>query len=223
MKFLFTFLFSLLFTATIYAQDIDTAFYSVVTSGTVTGNQKSWRTGTNEYHYIYFFNDRGRGNNVQAVVKTDKEGLITSLKADGVDYFKNPYNENFEVVGDSAVWTINNNRKTKRFNNEWYPSSVAPALTELQANWLLRQRDKKGNTLLGNVIHTEEAVVKNISLNGKPATLRLHAFYTDSVPLPQYVWFTNDMRFFATVGPWRSVIQKGYETWTDTLLVLQER
>lgn len=223
MRLLFTSLFCLLFAGIIWAQHTDTAFYSVVTSGTLAGEQKSWRIGTNEHHYVYFFNDRGRGNNAHVVVKTDNEGLITSLKASGVDYFKNPYNEHFEVVGDSAVWTINGNRKAKKFNNVWYSSGVAPGLTQLQVNWLLRQRDKKGKTLLGNVIRTEEAVVKNISLNGKSATLRLHAFYTDSLPVPYYVWFTDDMRYFASVSLWRSIIKKGHESWTDTLLVLQER
>ena len=222
MKRSFALLLHLFFAAALLAQNGDTTFYSVVTSGTLAGEQKSWHTGPNEYHYHYYFNDRGRGNNVQAVVKTNETGLITFLESTGVDYYKNPYSEHYEVVGDSVVWTINNTRKAKKINNSWYESSVVPALAELQVKWLLQQKDKKANTQSGSVIRAEEAMVKTILANGKPTTLKLYAFYSDSEPQPDYVWFTNDMQFFASVYAWSSIIQKGYEKWADTLLVAQE-
>src|SRR5258705_13531284 len=79
----------------------DTAHYSVVYKGKIKGGQKTWQTGPNEYHYTYQFNDRGRGDSVISTVSTNESGLIISFNSEGVDYFKNPYTEQFSVIGAS--------------------------------------------------------------------------------------------------------------------------
>src|SRR5690349_13858842 len=85
----------------------DTSYYSVVYKGKIKGSQKTWKTGPHEYHYEYQFNDRGRGDSVIVSVRTNELGLITSYNSKGLDYYKNPYAEEFSIIGDSAVWTIN--------------------------------------------------------------------------------------------------------------------
>src|SRR5258706_11581402 len=106
-----------------FSQTADTSFYSVVKTGTISGEQKIWQIGTNEYRYSFYFNDRGRGNNVNVVVNTNKDGLVTSLETTGLDYHKNPFHENFAIIGDSAIWNVNGDRRTKKFDGQLYNSS----------------------------------------------------------------------------------------------------
>ncbi|GAO41389.1 amidohydrolase family protein [Flavihumibacter petaseus] len=207
---------------TLPAQQADTTYYSVVKTGTVAGEQKVWHTGPTAIHYSYHYQDRGRGDSIHASVRTNPEGMILYLKATGVDYNKNAYSETFEVVNDSAITTINGIRKTSKFSNQWYESWVTPGIIAMRVNWLLRQPGKKGVTLDGNPIRTEHPVETSVSLNGKTAALSLFALYDNDDDPPHYAWFTRDTTFFAHLGLF-SLIQKGYETWTDTLIALQEQ
>lgn len=223
MRGLFLLLVSLSVCTESFSQHGDTIFYSVVKSGTISGEQKSWQAGPNEYHYSYYFNDRGRGNNVTAVVHTNEDGFITSLDATGVDYYKNPYTENFSIEKDSAVWNVNGDRKTKKFANQCYTSTPAPAIDEITLRWLLKQPGKKADILPDGFIYTKDPAEYSISLNGKTASLKLYPVYLDTIAEPlQYLWVSNDIHFFASVSGWMSIMMKGYENWADTLFALQE-
>src|ERR1700749_2513394 len=90
--------------STVRAQSTDTSFYSSVSAGTVSGEQKAWRSGENEYNYTYRYNDRGRGPDQKTTIKLNPDGTIAKLNMSGVDYYKSPYQENFDVSGDSAIW-----------------------------------------------------------------------------------------------------------------------
>jgi hypothetical protein len=163
---------------TLSAQNPDTTFYSVIKTGIIAGEQKVWRTDLNEHDYLFYYNDRGRGDSLHATVRTNGEGLIVSLKTAGVSYNKIPYTESFEARGDSATSTINGVKTRYAFNNKWYPTQTVPGITEMQLNWLSRQPGKKGSTVAGSLIRTEDPVEKKLSLNGKMAALKLYAVYS---------------------------------------------
>ena len=207
-----------------FGQSVDTIFYSAVKGGTISGEQKSWQVGPNEYHYTYYFNDRGRGSNINAVVRTNDNGFITALNATGFDYYKNPYTENFKIEGDSAVWDVNGDRKAKKFANQCYTSTPAPAIDEITLRWLVKQPGKRADVLPEGFIYTKDPSIYSISLNAKTASLKLYAIYFDTIAQPiEYLWVSNDMHFFASVSAWMSILRKGYESWADTLFSLQER
>ena len=205
---------------TVTAQD--TTFYSVVNKGKIKGGQKVWKNNANEYHYAYQFNDRGRGDSTTTVIQTNANGLINSLVITGIDYFKNPYTENFSLKGDSAVWTVNGERKSKKFNNQLYAANTAPATFELFLQWILKQPNRKAAVLPDGFIHADEPILKSVSFNGKMEQLKLVPVYFDPSPSPFYVWMTKDMRFFAMANSWSSNIKKGYEPMVDSLIILQE-
>lgn len=200
----------------------DTTYYSVVSKGKIKGAQKVWKSNENEYHYAYQFNDRGRGDSTTTVINTNANGLINSMDITGIDYYKNPYKEKFSVMGDSAVWVINGDRKSKKFNNELYAANTAPATFELFLQWIMKQPNRKVAVLPDGFMHADEPLLKPVSLNGKTEQLKLVAVYFDPSPSPFYVWMTNDMHFFATVNSWSSNIKKGYEGIIDSLITLQE-
>jgi len=205
----------------LFAQ-VDTSFYCVVAKGKITGEQKVWQTSPGELHFAYKFNDRGRGDSTTTVVHTNADGLISSLNSTGIDYFKNPYSELFSIAGDSAVWTINGDKKVKKFSNQLYQANSAPAIIALQLKWMLKQPDRRTAVLPDGFMHADEPVLKTIIQNGAPVKLKLFAIYSEPSPLPSYIWLTDDMRFFAAASSWNSCIAKGYESWADSLVALQE-
>jgi hypothetical protein len=97
-----------------------------------------------------------------------------------------------------------------------------PAMMELLVKWLLLQPNKRTSTLPDGFIHTQEPLGKNISLNNNELKLKLFSVYFEPSPLPYYLWFTTDMKFFASAGSWGSFILKGYEGLADSLFALQE-
>ena len=200
----------------------DTAYYSVVNKGKITGGQKVWQSKPGEFHYAFQFNDRGRGDSTTTVVNTNAAGLISSVNITGIDYYKSPYTEEFSIKADSAVWIVNGEKKAKKFANELYATNTAPAIFELYLQWMLKQPNKRAAILPDGFIRTDQPVLKTIFANGNTLQLKLFPVYFEPSPSPFYVWLTSDLHFFASVSSWTSHIQKGYESWTDSLLTLQE-
>ncbi|HUR65964.1 MAG TPA: amidohydrolase family protein [Chitinophagaceae bacterium] len=198
------------------AQKFDTIYHPIVTNGYISGMQKSWKESKNEYHFIYYDNDRGRGVNVKEIVTTTDDGKIIAVTTEGVDYFKAPYSASFSIVGDSAVWTLNGVRKSQPYNNEIYTSTIAPGVRELWIHWLLKQPDKKAPELPDDSIRVTEPVVHKIPYLNKVVTLKFFSRPNG------YTWMTDDLRFFATVGRISGTILQGFEALTDTLFAIQE-
>ncbi len=214
-------LFTTLFSASLFAQH-DTTFYSVVAKGKITGGEKVWQTNANEYHFTYQFNDRGRGDSTTTIIRTDANGLINSLDTKGVDYYKNPYSEQFSINGDSAVWIRNGDRKTKKFSDQLYDGYFVPSFVELQLQWMLKQPNRRTARLPDGFIHADEPLLRSVSLGGKTIKLKLVAIYYEPSPTPIYVWMTENMHFFAIVSNWTSYIRRSYESLPETLFALQE-
>lgn len=223
MKLIFSPLCYLILTLAVSAQKFDTTYYSVIANGFVTGEQKSWTENPNEYHYLYYENDRGRGRNIHETIRINASGQIISTNVTGVDYFKNPYSSKFYIQNDSAIWFINNIRNSIKYNNQLYSIGSAPGTMELKISWLLKQPNLQGINLQKNTRRLKDRpVTKQISLNGKSVALKLFAIYSNSEPLPDYWWLTDDMRFFGNIGYKGGLIMKGYEDWIDTLFNIQE-
>lgn len=213
---------TLLIRTTTHAQSTDTIFYSAVKSGEIAGVQKMWMSGSSEYHFFYKYNDRGRGDSVLAKINTGNLRLITKVAIDGVDYFKNPYHETFDVNGDSAVSIVNGDRNTKAFKQEIYVSQECPGFIEPIIKFLLQQKEMKAPVFNGGTLQLMPLIEKNISMKGKPVKLYLCKLYFDENTPPFYVWLDKDQHFFANVSDWFSTIQRGYESLNDTLNSLQE-
>lgn len=219
---IFPLLTAILFTISLHAQT-DTSYYSVAAKGKIKGGQKIWRTRSNEFHFTYQFNDRGRGDSVTGLITTDDKGLITSAHSSGVDYYKNPWDESFYRQGDSVYWVINGDKKAKKYNGDLYAPVNPPAAFELILKYVLSMPDKRVALLPEGHIRAEESGSYNISLKGSSQTLRLFSLYFEPSPQPVFVWMTNDLHFFALANSWSSEIAKSYESWADTLIVLQEK
>ena len=202
----------------------DTAYYSYVSKGKIAGEQRTWQTTRGEYHYAFHYNDRGRGDSTLSAVRVDTNGLIVALKTEGVDYYKNPYTETFNIAGDSANWTINGDNKKKKFEGQVYNSGAfVPGEMELLIRQLEKQKDRKVRLLPEGTIHCDEPLSMTLSMNGQPQNLKLYTVYFDPDPSPTQVWLTDDLHFFALANLWFTIIPKGFETWGDSLVSIQEK
>jgi len=219
-KLIFATLCCLTLTVTNYAQKFDTTYYSVVDNGFITGAQKTWKESKNEFNYIYYYHDRGRGPNVSEKIITNVDGKITSSITTGVNYAKNPYSASFSIIKDSAAWTVNEVRKTKKYNNEIYLGNYSPAVQELTTNWVLKQPHRKAVTLNGDSLKLSKPVIKKITYNNKTLTLKICTTYYGDDPTPSYTWMTVNMKLFADIGS--GIILKGYEKWIDTLTSIEQ-
>jgi len=83
MRLIFATICFLILSLVVSAQKFDTIYHSVVTNGFISGMQKSWKENKNEYHFIYYANDRGRGVNVKETVITNDEGKIIAVTTTG--------------------------------------------------------------------------------------------------------------------------------------------
>lgn len=221
MKLTFATLSFLILSLVVSAQNFDTTYYSIVTNGFITGEQKVWKVSANEYHYIYYNNDRGRGENVKEIVILNNEGLVISTQTIGVDYYKSPYSETYTIIDDSAVLITNGIRKAWKYNNEIY-SGTESTIRDILLKWLMKQPNEKGYVLGGDSLSTKKPVTKIIPCNGKTITLKLSSIYNDEKKLPSLSWMTEDMGFFGNVGNKSGIILKGYENLIDTLFAIQE-
>jgi len=222
MKFIYRCLYFVLLPAITWAQH-DTSYYSVVNKSKIAGSEKMWQSVNGDYHISYQFNDRGRGDSTETVLHVNADGNISSLLTTGIDYYKNPFQEQYAIHGDSAVWTINGDRKAVVFNNQLYsPSGGSPVIFEILLKAIMRQPHKKMATLPDGNIGIGETMDKSLNINGKNQQLRLFTMYFDPSPVPYYLWMTDDMHFFAFGTGWSYSIQKGCEKWVDSLFAMQE-
>ena len=216
MRLIFSILYFLILSLVVSAQKFDTIYHSVVTNGFISGMQRSWKEKKNEYHFIYYDNDRGRGLDIKEIVTTDDNGKIIAVTTTGVDYFKSPYSASFSIVGDSAVWTLNGVRKSQKYANEIYTTTSAPGVRELWIHYLQKQPDLRAPELPDDTIRVTQPVVHNIPYLNRIVTLKFFSRPNG------YTWMTDDLHFFATIGRNGGTILSGYEPLTDTLFAIQE-
>ena len=74
----------------------DTTRYAVITTEKISGKQLMWSDGPGKVSYLFEYNDRGRGPKIR-VDLTIENGQVVTRKATGVDYFKGPVLETFEI------------------------------------------------------------------------------------------------------------------------------
>jgi len=209
-------------TKLLHAQTPDTTFYSVVRGKSICGVQKSWTRGTNEYHYFYQYNDRGRGESIYDDVITDDHGWVVKSSTHGLDYFKKPYHASFEVKGDSATSIENEEKKTKLYKHELYTGMQAPGSIELMIKAVLNELGSSATIFIGDTVEVKPLHEKTISFLNKPLHLLLAEIYYGKNNPPDFIWLNSDRKFFASVSDWFSTIQKGYEPLADTLNKIQE-
>jgi hypothetical protein len=96
---------AVLFACSALAQDAGQTRYAVLIMEKPAGVQTSTAAADGSRKLSYEFNDRGRGPKLTATVRLDSAGIPTSIKMDGVDYYKAPVAETGRTVRRRASRT----------------------------------------------------------------------------------------------------------------------
>ena len=205
-----------------FAQKFDTAFYSVVNLGKITGEDKSWKTTATEYHYYFYYNDRGRGSVINATVNTDLTGKIQKDSSSGLDYYKAPFTSSFQKINDSLISQYNQDRTAWPDTGQYILYGSVPSAIEIFINTLLAAPRHRALTLSGDSASIKDPLAFNLTVNNKKIKLFLCDINYGPGSSPSFTWLDEKYHFFGNVGGWTAIIKKGYENLVDTLYALQE-
>lgn len=205
-----------------FGQTIDTAFYSVVNLGKIIGENNVWKTAPNEYHYYFYFNDRGRGNIVNETVITNANGKVEKENSSGLEYLKSPYTSSFKAIRDSLISQNNDNRIAERDSGQYYVNSTTPAGIEIFIKALMGSPNHRLPIMGGDTASIKTPKAFTLSFRRKKVNLLLCDINYGKGSSPSFTWLDEDYHFFGDASGWMNTIKKGYENLIDTLHALQD-
>ena len=213
--------FLMVLSVALHAQD--TIHYAIVSSGKQVGRHWVYSDALNSYHLFYEFNDRGRGPQQKVKLITNADGLPVYRALAGVDYFKAPVTETFELKDGTAHWKNNIEHGEKQVSTPVLYSALNATPAEIewdfQAAW--KAPDHKIDVMPSGFMQVKHIKNHELTINGFKEKFGLYAFSGAGGP-PSYAWFTPKNKFFAEVSGWSGIIVKGYEHLTDELYEVQK-
>jgi len=185
------------------------------------GSQVSWQGGDGTHHFLFEFNDRGRGPKYVESIRLDSEGFIEFQSVDGVDYLKDSIRELFRITEGQAVWNNSAEEGHQAYDSPAYYSSVDGSFggLELLVRKLLTAPSEEiplipgGSARLSgtkDVLLADSVDVRLVSITGLGFT-------------PNHVWMDSNNRLFAAIsGSWFGIIQQGYDSLRGEMIAVQK-
>jgi imidazolonepropionase-like amidohydrolase len=201
----------------LHAADSPETRYTIDFGGNKAGTAVTRPVGEREWRYTFEFNDRGRGPKLEEHAVVDERGLPVLFEITGIDYWKNPVDERFELKSGKAAW--HNASESQDSLAAARPSfyltmNSAPQETELLAKALLAA---PGNTL--SMLPTGEAKIAKVGsalaevAEAEGKTRKVDLYEISGLGFsPFYVWLDEDRSYFAADGGWMKVVLEGWES-----------
>lgn len=197
--------------------------FSFVLAGNRAGYHLECRMPDGSGHYVFEFNDRGRGPSLRSRITRDAAGIPTAVTVEGNDYLKNAISERFAIVDGKASWTNKVEQGEQAVSGPafYLSQSGTPAETPLLVKAALAA---PGNTLA--LLPSGEARVvaldvQTVKLADVSKDVRLYAIYGLGYQ-PTTVWLDEAGEFFASLDSWVTLIPEGWEAVAPELLAVQE-
>lgn len=212
---------SLLYTPA--AHPTDTLRYSILLSGNRAGSEVAVRGADGSILVFQEWNDRGRGPKLETKVST-RGGMIAGASISGHDYWKKPVNEQFTLSGDSARWSSEAERGSKRVTSPAFYVPFNGPISSLQ--WLLSAAlaapGGRLPLLPAGEARAEKLGERTVTANNRTARITHYQLMgLDFVPTD--LWVADDGSLFAFVGgTWFRVIREGWESLGDALMAAQD-
>ncbi|MBW3572639.1 MAG: amidohydrolase family protein [Gemmatimonadetes bacterium] len=189
----------------------DTVRYVAVSAGRLTGHQHVWRDPDGTLHTQLQFNDRGRGPDIHTRVRLDERGHPVWIEAEGVNYYKVPVRERFELRDGRARWENSADRGEKEVAGPfWYATMDASPEPGLLARALLAAPGRSLPLLPEGRVRIEPGRELRVSAGGRTETVRQYAVHGFGFQ-PQHLWLDEEGRFFARGGDWLALVREGWE------------
>ena len=198
----------------------DTLHYTVMLAGNRAGEQTVVR-GPEGATIRFTFNDRGRGPDYRAELRTDARGVPVAITISGNDYLKNPVNERLAIEGGNASWDNGAERSSGPAGGFYLPLHGPPEFTAALARALLRAPDSTLPLLPAGKARIERVGARAIGAGGQSRTV-IHYRISGLGFTPEDLWVDEDETLFAQASGWSSLIRRGWEETVAQLLAAQD-
>lgn len=189
----------------------DTVRYVVVSAGRATGHEHVWRDPDGTLHSQFEYNDRGRGPSIHTRMRIDERGFPVWIEAEGVNYYKVPVRERFEVRDGRAVWENSADRGDQPVSGPfWYATMDASLESGLLPRALLASPDRSLPLLPAGRVRIEPGTELRVSAGGQTKTVRQYAISGFGFQ-PYRLWLDEDQEFFAAGSDWFALVPEGWE------------
>jgi len=204
------------------AQAPDTTRWVIMLGGRHAGDVKGWAMPDGELRYTSAVNDRGRGSELETRLRLGPGGVPVWMHTTGVDYYKNPVDERFEVANGRARWHSDTEDGEQAVSGPALFSPMYDASdTGILVRALLAAPGRSLPLLPGGRATLEPAGELPVSVGGRQRTVRLWmlgGFGFEPSPL----WMTADGRFFAVAGAWGGTVEAGWDAVLPELVRAQD-
>jgi imidazolonepropionase-like amidohydrolase len=208
----------------LHAADSPETRYTIDFGGNKAGTAVTRMVGPREWRYSFEYNDRGRGPKLEEHAVVDERGIPMLLEITGIDYWKNPVDERFELEKGKASWHNASEKKeglAAARPSFYLTMNSAPQETELLAKALLAA---PGNTLA--MLPTGDAKIAKVGTavaeaGGKTRKVDLYEISGLGFS-PFNFWLDENLGFFATDGGWMKVALEGWESSLPKLKEVQD-
>lgn len=190
-------------------------------AGTNAGFQESRYADDGNLKVHFEFNDRGRGDKLDASYRLDAGGMPVSMELSGVDYLKAPVSESFSYQDGVLSWknSAEAESATSVAPPFYLPLQFVPEHGVLMARALLAAPEHKLDLLPAG--HAEIRKLTRMTVKGKNETRDIDLYAISGTGLlPDFFWLDSQQRFFASYSSWSSLIREGFE---DAIASIGER
>ncbi|MEJ7598746.1 MAG: amidohydrolase family protein [Kofleriaceae bacterium] len=152
----------------------------------------------------------GRGPKLQAMMRLDADGTITSLSAKGTHTMGTRVDESFSREGNAATWKSEEESGEREVKE---PAFYLPLSAVYGTEGLLvRAALKRGGKIA--LLPQGEARVSKIGeakITAGSETRTVHGYRIDGIDLtPQFTWMNPDGTWFGEASEWSSVVPEGW-------------
>lgn len=196
--------------------------YTILFGGNPAGSMSVRQTGR-EVVSAYEFNDRGRGPKLETRTVLGDGGVPVRIETTGVDYWKKPVEERFELAAGVARWDNGAEEGERRLTTAAYYVPLNGSIEDLArlATALLAAPGGRLPLLPEGEARIEPAGSAEARSAAGVRTVDLYAVSgLDFVPA--YIWLDGDRRLFALSQGWSATVRTGWEEAVPALTARQE-
>ena len=189
----------------------DTVRYVAISAGRETGQELIWTDADGTIHSRMEYNDRGRGPLIHTRVRVNEQGFPVLIEAEGVNYYKAPVREHYELRDGRAVWENSADHGDVAVSGPaWYSSVDASVPGALLPRALLASADHSLPLIPEGRVRIEPAAELRVSAGGRTQTVRQYALHGFGFQ-PFHLWLGEDGELFAAGGDWLAFVREGWE------------
>lgn len=216
----------LLATVTITAPTAGAREDHVLLQGNSAGKQVVTAAGTNRTHVEYHYNDRGRGDEIEAQWRLDSNGLLVDYQAHGKNYTKAEVNETFSLRDGRARWKNASEQGDQPLQGPAFflPISAPPEMQGVLARALLKTSGRRLALLPSGEAYVESAGMLSLDTQGGPVELT-HYRISGLGFIPASVWLRADGSTAAVTyaSGWVAILPEELKASLPEIVAAQER